>query len=81
MAPQAIEIAQNGLGNDAGLRSVQKEDQAKPVFQRGGDEVDKMEDKLGRLDTGARGAGAQIGQKRPAKASHERSETKPASSP
>src|SRR5277367_4438755 len=31
-----------------------EEHQAKPVFQRGGDEVDKMEDKLGRLGAARR---------------------------
>jgi hypothetical protein len=50
MAPQIIGIAQNGLGDGAGSQSVQKENEANPVFQRGGDEVSKMEDKLGRLD-------------------------------
>jgi hypothetical protein len=50
MAPQAIGIAQNRLGNGAGSRSAQKENQANPVFQRGGDEVGKMEDKVARLD-------------------------------
>jgi hypothetical protein len=50
MAPQIIGIAQNGLGDGAGSQSVQKENEANPVFQRGGDEVGKMEDKLGRLD-------------------------------
>jgi hypothetical protein len=50
MAPQAIGIAQNGLGNGAGSRSAQKENQANPAFQRGGDEVGEMEDKLGSLD-------------------------------
>jgi hypothetical protein len=55
MAPQAIGIAQNGLGNGAGSRSAQKENQANPVFQWGGDEVGKREDKLSGLDA-ARGA-------------------------
>ena len=50
------------------------------AFNRIGDEVDKMEERLGRPRRGARGAIAQAGGKRPAQASRECSETKSASS-
>jgi hypothetical protein len=46
MAPQAIGIAQNGLAHVAGSRSVWRAS-GEGRIPNGGDEVDKMEDKLG----------------------------------
>ena len=53
----------------------------KAAFQRVGDEVDKMEERLGRLDAAREALALRQAENGPAEAWRERSETKSASSP
>jgi hypothetical protein len=53
----------------------------KAAFQRVGDEVDKMEERLGRLDAAREALALRQTEKLPKRAERERSETKSASSP